>query len=284
MKKVFMMAIFFATQLSLSACSGKTVTETIAAEVETTSISEDSETESQNTSIGATELEGHPQEETAVSEITSNQQPAVTAASQAANQTVETSASSILVVYFSRAENIGGTTSVDAVSSASINLRDGEVVGNMRAMAEVIQELTGGDLFSIQTERTYSPNYRESTNEARAELNSNARPALTTHVEDMSRYDVVYVGYPNWWGTTPAAVSSFLEEYDFSGKTIIPFCSHEGSGLGSGVSVIREICPDAALLDGYEVRGSRAADETTAAGIKDWLNEIGQQIREQVIS
>ena len=85
---------------------------------------------------------------------------------------------------------------MDAVSSASINIRDGEVVGNMRAMAEVIQDLTGGDIFSIQTERSYSQNYRESTNEARAELNSDARPALDAHVEDMSLYDVVYVGYP----------------------------------------------------------------------------------------
>ena len=72
------------------------------------------------------------------------------------------------------------------------------------------------------------------------------------------------------------AVSSFLEEYDFSGKTVIPFCSHEGSGLGSGVSVIRELCPDATILDGYEVRGSRAADEDTAAGIKEWMQKIGQ--------
>ena len=68
------------------------------------------------------------------------------------------------------------------------------------------------------------------------------------------------------------AVSSFLEEYDFSGKTVIPFCSHEGSGL----SVIRELCPDATILDGYEVRGSRAADEDTAAGIKEWMQKIGQ--------
>lgn len=206
-------------------------------------------------------------------EIEQNQPPVTTA-----SQPIEVSSGNrVLVAYFSRAENIGGAPSVDAVSSASINMRDGEVTGNMKAMAEVIQELTSGDIFSIQTEHAYSPNYRESTNEAREELNSNARPALTTHVENMSQYDVIYVGYPNWWGTIPTAVSSFLEEYDFSGKTIIPFCSHEGSGLGSGESAIRELCPEATLLDGYAVRGSRAVSDETRGEIADWLQEIGQK-------
>lgn len=279
MKKTLLLAMIFAAQLSVTACSGGTGTETAeaAAEIEagTAALTADSETENPDMSTGAAEPGVQRQEEPVLAEIAPNQQPAVTV-SQGAEQTGEASHSSVLVAYFSRAENIGGTPSVDAVSSASINIRDGEVVGNMRAMAEVIQDLTGGDIFSIQTERSYSQNYRESTNEARAELNSDARPALDAHVEDMSLYDVVYVGYPNWWGTTPMAVSSFLEEYDFSGKTVIPFCSHEGSGLGSGVSVIRELCPDATILDGYEVRGSRAADEDTAAGIKEWMQKIGQ--------
>ncbi len=212
--------------------------------------------------------------ETAKAEVEAKQTEVVAATSQAGENASE---SKILVAYFSRAENIGGVPSVDAVSSASINMRDGEVVGNMKAMAEVIKELTGGDIFSIQTERTYSQNYRQSTNEAREELNSNARPALAAHVENMDQYEVIYIGYPDWWGTIPAAVSAFLEEYDLAGKTIIPFCSHEGSGFGNGVSVISELCPESTILDGYAVRGSRA----TAAGTKEemaaWLQEIGQQ-------
>lgn len=210
----------------------------------------------------------------AKAEVEAKQTGFVAAASQAGEAATE---SKVLVAYFSRAENIGGAPSVDAVSSASINIRDGEVIGNMQAMAEVIKDLTGGDLFSIQTEKTYSQNYRQSTNEAREELNSNARPALVTHVENMDQYEVIYIGFPNWWGTIPTAVSSFLEEYDLEGKTIIPFCSHEGSGFGNGVSAISELCPKSTILDGYAVRGSRA----TAAGTKDeiaaWLQEIGQQ-------
>lgn len=201
-----------------------------------------------------------------------------TALVSAASQTGETvPESQVLVAYFSRAENIGGTPSADAVSSASINIRDGEVVGNMRVIEEVIKDLTGGDIFSIQTERTYSQNYRTSANEAREELNSNARPALATHVENMDQYDVIYIGFPDWWGTVPAAVSKFLEEYNLAGKTIIPFCSHEGSGFGNGVSVIKELCPEAAILDGYAVRGSKATDTGTKDGIAAWLQEIGQQ-------
>lgn len=212
--------------------------------------------------------------ETAKAEVEAKQTEFVEAASQAGESVSE---SRVLVTYFSRAENIGGTPSVDAVSSASINIRDGEVVGNMQAMAEVIKELTGGDIFSIQTERTYSQNYRKSTNEAREELNSNVRPALATHVENMGQYDVIYIGFPDWWGTIPAAISTFLEEYDLAGKTIIPFCSHEGSGFGNGVSAISELCPEAAILDGYAVRGSRAMEAGTKDGIAAWLQEIGQQ-------
>lgn len=189
MKKTLLLAMIFAAQLSVTACSGGTGTETAeaAAEIEagTAALTADSETENPDMSTGAAEPGVQRQEEPVLAEIAPNQQPAVTV-SQGSEQTGEASHSSVLVAYFSRAENIGGTPSVDAVSSASINIRDAEVVGNMRAMAEVIQDLTGGDIFSIQTERSYSQNYRESTNEARAELNSDARPALATHVEDMS--------------------------------------------------------------------------------------------------
>lgn len=258
MRKTRILAAMCVAALSMTACSGGAIASTKAASaavIETT----------------AAETTAEPS-----AEIAQNQTDTVAAAAPT-TEAAATTGSNILVAYFTRAENIGDSSSVDAVSSASINAWNEEIVGNMRAMAEVIQEQTDGDIFSIQTERTYSQNYRQSTNEAREELNSNARPALKTHVEDMSRYDVVYIGYPNWWGTIPTAVSTFLEEYDFTGKTIIPFASHEGSGLGSGVSAIRELCPGATLLDGFSVRGSRATEDSTKSEIETWLREIGQK-------
>ncbi len=124
-------------------------------------------------------------------ETVPNQVPRVTAESA---KTV--SEGKVLIAYFTRAENIGDTTGVDAVSSASLNIRDGAAAGNVKLLADDIQALTGGDLFAIQTERVYSKNYRTSTEEARAEQNAAERPALKTHVENMEDYDVVYVGYP----------------------------------------------------------------------------------------
>lgn len=163
---------------------------------------------------------------------------------------------SSIVVYFSRAENIDFDADVDAVTSASINLDDaGNPIGNMRLLAEYISEETGAEIFSIQTVDLYPTGYRDTTDLATEELSESARPALSTHIENMDDYDVVYLGYPNWWGTLPMPVASFLEEYDFAGKTIIPFVSHEGSGLGSGVSMIKELCPDAEVLDGLAIKG-----------------------------
>lgn len=124
-------------------------------------------------------------------EVVSNQVPRVTAESEA-----DAAKSKILIAYFTRAENIGDTTGVDAVSSASLNVQDGLIIGNVKLLTDDIQELTGGDLFPIQTERTYSKNYRTSTEEARTEQNADERPVLKNHVENIENYDVVYIGYP----------------------------------------------------------------------------------------
>lgn len=142
--------------------------------------------------------------------------------------------SNILVVWFSRVGVTPFDDSVDAISSASVNIRDGELVGNMQYLAEFIGTETDGDLFQIITEKEYPTDYRDTTDLASVEQSNNERPALTSHVENMDQYDVIFLGYPNWWGTLPQAVVTFLEEYDFSGKTIIPYCSHGGSRLGSG--------------------------------------------------
>ena len=92
---------------------------------------------------------------------------------------------------------------------------------------------------------------------------------LASHVEDMDQYDVIFLGYPNWWGTLPQAVKTFLEEYNFSGKTIVPFCSHGGSRLGSGPRDITALCPDTNLLDGLAVSGSSVS--SAQKDVQDWI-------------
>lgn len=143
-------------------------------------------------------------------------------------------------------------------------------IGNTAVIAKKIQEITGSDIFEIDTVKPYPLDYTETTRVAKVELNSNARPALTAKVENMEQYNTIYLGYPNWWGTFPMALFTFLESYDFSDKTIIPFCTHEGSGMG-GLSDIRMLCPDAKIEKGIAIKGStvQGADNM----IRNWLNK-----------
>jgi len=144
-----------------------------------------------------------------------------------------------LVAYFSReGKNI--------VSGAITDL----LVGNTEVVAKMIQKATGSDSFRIGAVNPYPEDYYQTTDVAQEEQRANARPELTAHVENMDAYDVIFLGYPNWWGTMPMPVFTFLEEYDFAGKTLIPFCTHEGSGMGHSEKDIVRICPQARLLKG----------------------------------
>ena len=144
--------------------------------------------------------------------------------------------------------------------------------GNTETIAKMIAELTGAELFKIETVTPYPEDYNETVDIASDEQANDARPELSTHVENMEDYDTIYLGYPNWWGTMPMALFTFLEEYDFSGKTIIPFCTHGGSALGSSESDIASLAPDAVLLEGFAVRGTAAADAKT--DVEAWLNGL----------
>lgn len=179
----------------------------------------------------------------------------------------------ILIAYFTRADNVKQDKNLDAISSASINKNGTKIIGNMEIIADYIKNTTGGDKFSIQTEEFYSQDYETTTDQAMQEQNDDARPKLVTQVENMDDYDIIFIGYPNWWGTIPMPVVSFLESYDFSGKTIIPFCSHEGSGLGGGVSDIEAACPKSDVLEGFAVRGSMVRDSQT--DISKWIDDLG---------
>ena len=145
--------------------------------------------------------------------------------------------------------------------------------GNTRVIANQIHEKVGGDIFEIVTVNPYPTDYDAVVDQAKQEQEDNYRPQLKTKVENMDSYDVVFIGYPNWWGTMPMSVFTFLEEYDFSGKTIIPFCTHEGSGLGRSVEDTTELCPQSTILDGLAIRGSSV--ETAQDDVSEWLRKIG---------
>ena len=132
--------------------------------------------------------------------------------------------------------------------------------GNNEVIVEKIKaQLPNADVFRIDTVKKYSPDYMVCIEEAKQELHAKARPELTAKVEDMDRYDTIILGYPNWWGLPPMAVFTFLESYDFSGKKIVPFCSHEGSGLGGSIRQIRQAVPDADLTEGVAIHGAAAS-------------------------
>src|SRR5512143_1522490 len=152
-----------------------------------------------------------------------------------------------LSAYFSRRGN-------NYVGDRIVNLP----IGNTEVIARKIQGLTGSDLFQIQTVKAYPEDYTATTRVAQDELSGNARPELTETVTDMASYEVIYLSYPNWWGTMPMAVFTFLESYDFSGKTIVPFCTHEGSGMGHSEKDIAKACPKAAVLEGIAIHGTSA--------------------------
>jgi len=194
-------------------------------------------------------------------------EPAASTQEQAGQQS--TSDAKILIAYFTAAEN----SDVDAVSSASVVTVNGEAKGCVQAVAEMIQEGTGGDLFSIQTEFDYPGNIGALIEYADGEQARNERPALATHIENLEDYDVIFIGYPNWWYDMPMAMYTFFEEYDFSGKTIIPFNTHRGSRFSSTISTIAELEPEATVIeDGFTFPGDNAAD--AAKDVAAWLEEL----------
>ena len=132
--------------------------------------------------------------------------------------------------------------------------------GNNEIIVEKIKALIpDADVFQIDTVKKYSDDYMVCIEEAKQELREKARPALTAKVENMDQYDTVILGYPCWWGLPPMAVFTFLESYDFSGKKIIPFCSHEGSGMGGSLRQIKLSVPDAIVTNGVAIQGSAAS-------------------------
>ena len=141
--------------------------------------------------------------------------------------------------------------------------------GNTEKAAEIIHGLIGGDLLEIQAEQQYPFEYKECCDYAKNELTENARPKLTNQLPDMSRYDVLFVGYPCWWGTMPMPVWTFLESVDLKGKLIMPFCTHEGSAMGHSEIDLQKLLTESILHKGIPLRGS-TVDESQKK-IDMWL-------------
>ena len=148
--------------------------------------------------------------------------------------------------------------------------------GNTMILAEMIAEQTGAELFEIRTVKPYPRNYDECTDVAKKEQNEKARPALAED-KDISGYDTIFLGYPCWWGDMPMAVFTFLEAHDFSGKTVIPFCTHEGSGMGRTEGSLKRTLSSAKILKGLAIRGATAQNSRDAAqkSVTSWLKGLG---------
>ena len=190
----------------------------------------------------------------------------------------EEAAPRILVVFLSRAgENYNvGVTREDSASAAYAGYID---KGNTALMAAVIADMTGGDLFEIQTVTPYPEDYASMLRVAQEEIDTDARPALVANVENMADYDVIFIGYPIWHGRMPQAIYSFIESHDLSGKTVIPFNTHEGSGQSGTQQVIEAALPGSTVLQGLAIQGKVAQEdpERTRALIEPWLEGMNMK-------
>ena len=146
-------------------------------------------------------------------------------------------------------------------------------VGNTEVVAKKIHAMIDSDLFYIDTVQKYPDDHMKKIEMAKKEYNENARPELNAHVENMDEYDTVIVAFPNWWTTMPMALFTFLESYDFSGKTICPLITHGGSGFSNSLSDIRQLCPDARITEGLAINGDDVRDCDLV--VEKWLNKIG---------
>ena len=166
-----------------------------------------------------------------------------------------------LVVYFSRTGENYAVGNIDK--------------GNTEIIAEMIAEKTGGTLFQIVPEKAYPDNYKECIDQAKKELNTNARPAVKGDV-NIEEYDTIFIGYPNWWGDVPMPLYTLIEKHNWQGKTVIPFCTHEGSGLGSTPKKLAASCKGATFLTGLAVRGATAQNSRDEArkAVSDWLEAL----------
>ena len=142
-------------------------------------------------------------------------------------------------------------------------------VGNTEKVAKMIAEITGADMYKIEQKIPYAADYNTCIAEAKKDLQAKARPELVNMIDSMDQYDEIYLGYPNYWGTMPMAVYTFLEAFDFSGKKIHPFCTHEGSGLSSTENDIKRTAKGAEVTKGLAINGSQV--DGARSKVEGWV-------------
>lgn len=179
------------------------------------------------------------------------------------------SKSKVLVVYFTSPETDGTDTS----TGASRLVSNGKLYGNTEYVAILISEETGGDLFQIKTVHTYSGMHKELIDDAKKENELKARPKLATHIKNLADYDVIFVGFPNWWYDMPMPLYSFFDEYDFTGKTIIPFCTHGGSRFSQAEKTIASLEKGAKMRKGLAISRNNVPDSKES--VLKWLQGMG---------
>ena len=294
MKRWMSLLLAAVLALSLAGCSEEqSEPEQTSAQTEQQQTEETEETQQASETEPTEEPEQpeeQPAEEPAADEEQSTEEP-VAGEEQSAEESTETETeqstegtaeaesseagaqSSLLVAYFSYAENAALPDDVDASASASIQPWNGALTGNTGVVADMIAQATGADLFSIRTVEQYPDTYDATIDQGQQEQSDGARPELATHLENLDSYDTIFLGFPNWWGDMPMAVYTFLDEVDLSGKTVIPFVTSGGSGFSNTISTIQQMEPQATVQEGLSISGSSATGAQQQ--VESWLSELG---------
>ena len=294
MKRWMSLLLAAVLALSLAGCSEEqSEPEQTSAQTEQQQTEETEETQQASETEPTEETEQpeeQPAEEPAADEEQSTEEP-VAGEEQPAEESTETETeqstegtaeaesseagaqSSLLVAYFSYAENAALPDDVDASASASIQPWNGALTGNTGVVADMIAQATGADLFSIRTVEQYPDTYDATIDQGQQEQSDGARPELATHLENLDSYDTIFLGFPNWWGDMPMAVYTFLDEVDLSDKTVIPFVTSGGSGFSNTISTIQQMEPQATVQEGLSIGASSATGAQQQ--VESWLSELG---------
>ena len=190
-----------------------------------------------------------------------------TAINAITESTVKESEENDLSTEFEQSES-----STDTVSGSDILIAYFSWSGHTKQIAEEIQKLTGGDICEITPTTPYTDDIDELSGIALQEQRDNSRPPLTSHVDDIGKYNTVFVGYPNWWNNMPMPVFTFLEEYDFSGKIVIPFTSYGNGVFEKSINSLKETLPDSIIEEGFAVQEHEFEDMPQE--VYDWLCEL----------
>lgn len=251
MKKLFSLILAAVMVLALAACGNSAPAES----------SSEEETAPSNGSNVQTEP-STPVDDTEPSAPVDDTEPDSSQAGDTAQTEQTEGGSNMLVAYFSLAGEQYGVGVIEE--------------GNTSIIAHIIAEQTGADLFEIKPETPYPTTYQGLLDISRQEMRDNARPEIADTVDNMDDYDTIFIGYPNWWGDMPMIVYNFLERYDLSGKTIVPFCTHGGSGLSDTESTIADIT-GGTMKDGLAIPGTTAQNDrdTAKSEVTQWLREDG---------